>query len=62
MHFRSVRLPNEPAGSRFLTTDGQHGFSIRPSVWLVPLVLPPYLDASEGFGLPETGLLDYWSW
>ena len=60
MHFRSVHLPHKPTGGRFLATDGQHGSAIQPSVWPVPLALSPYLDASEGTGLPETDLLDCW--
>ena len=52
MHFRSVRLPDEPASGRFLTADGQQGSAIRPSVWHVPPALPLYPSSSEGIGLP----------
>ena len=52
MHFRSVRLPDEPVGSCFPIADGQHDSTIRPFVWLVPPALPPYFGASEGIGLP----------
>ena len=62
MHFRSVRLPDEPASGHFLTANGQHGYAIRPSVWLVPPALPPYPDASEGTGLPGIDSLGCWSW
>ena len=34
---------------------------IRPSVWLVPLALPPYPDASEGTGLLGIDSLGCWS-
>ena len=60
MHFQSVLLPDEPAGGRFLATDGQHGSVIRPSVWHVPPASSPYPNASEGTGLQGTGLLDCW--
>ena len=62
MHFRFVFLLDESDGGRFLIVDGQHGSVIRPSVWPVPPALPPYPDANEGTGLPETGLMDCWSW
>ena len=60
MHFQSVRLPDEPAGSHFLVVDGQHGFAIQPFVWSIPPALPPYSEASKGTSVPETGLLDCW--
>ena len=58
--FRSVHLPDEPVGGRFLVTDGQHGSAIHPYVWLVPPALSPYPDANEGTGLPDTDLMDCW--
>ena len=36
MHFRSVRLPDEPVSGRFPAVDDQHGSAIRTSVWHVP--------------------------
>ena len=57
MHFQSDLLPDEPAGDRFLTVDGQHDSAIQPSIWPVLPSSSPYLDASEGTGLLETGLL-----
>ena len=60
MHFQSVRLPNEPAGGRFLASDGQHGSAIQPFVWHVPPALSPYPNASEGNGLLEADLPDCW--
>ena len=60
MHFRSIHLPDELVGGRFLAIDGQHDSAIQPYVWLVPPALSPYPDASEGIGLPETELLDCW--
>ena len=62
MHFRFVRLLEEPPGGYFLAIDGQHGSAIRPSVWLVPPPLPPYPDASEGTGLLGIDSLGCWSW
>ena len=62
MHFRSVRFPDEPAGSRFPDADGQHDSAIRPSVWHVPPTLPPYPGANEGIGLPGIDSLGCWSW
>ena len=62
VHFRSVLLPNEPAGGPFFAADGQHGSVIQPSVWPAPPALSPYPDASEGTGLLETDLLDCWPW
>ena len=62
MHFLSIRLPEEPAGSRFLAADGQHESTTRPSVWHVPSALPPYPNASEGTGLPGIDSLGCWSW
>ena len=62
MHFLSVRLLAEPVGSCFLIVDGQHGFAIRPSVWLVPPTLPPYLGVNEGIGLLGIDFLGCWSW
>ena len=58
MHFRSIHLPDEPAGSHFLTADSQHDSVIQPSVWPIPPALSPYPEASQGTGLPETDLLD----
>ena len=60
MHFRSVHLPDWPVGGRFLVTDGHHSFAIQPFVWLIPPASSPYLDVSEGIGLPKTDLLDCW--
>ena len=60
MRFHPDPLPNEPAGDRSLTADGQHGYAIQPSVWHVLLASPPYLDASEGTGLQGTDLLGCW--
>ena len=62
MHFRSVRLQDEPTGGRFLAVDGQHGSAIRPYVGHVPLSLPPYPGPSEGTGLPRIDSLSCWSW
>ena len=62
MHFRPVRLPDEPTGGRFLTIDGQHGSATRPSVWPAPPALPPYPDANEGTGLLWIDSLVCWSW
>ena len=50
-HFHPDLLPDELAGDRSLTADGQHGFATQPYVWPVLLVLSPYPDASEGTGL-----------
>ena len=58
MHFRFVRLPNEPTGSHFLAANGQHDSANQPGVLLFPHALSPYLNANEGTGLPEIGLLD----
>ena len=52
MHFRFVRLPDEPIGGRFPAANGQHDSATRSSVWLVPLALPPYPGASKRIGLP----------
>ena len=61
MHFQSVRLPNELLGGHFPATEGQHGYAIRPSIWLVPPTLPPSPGASEGIG-PRIDSLGCWSW
>ena len=58
MHFRSVHPLGEFEGSHFPTTDGQHGFVVRPSVWPVPSASPPYPGASEGTDLRGTDSLD----
>ena len=58
VHFQPDLLPDEPAGDRFLATDGQHGSATQPSVWPALPALSPYPDASEGTGLQGTGLLD----
>ena len=52
MHFRFVRLPDDPAGGRFPTADGWPDSTTQPSVWPVPPTLPPYPGTSEGIGLP----------
>ena len=62
MHFRSVRLPDDPAGGHFLTADGRHDSATQPFVWPVPPTLPPYPGASKGIGLPGIDSLGCWSW
>ena len=62
MHFRSVRLPNEPIGGRFPTADGRHNSATQPSVWPAPPALPPYPGANEGIGLPGIDSMGCWSW
>ena len=48
VRFRSVHLPYEYAGGRFLVADGRHDSATRPSVLHVPPALPPYPVANEG--------------
>ena len=62
VHFLSICLPDEPAGGRFPTTDGQHDSVTRSFVWPVPPTLPPYLGANEGIGLLRIDSLGCWSW
>ena len=50
-HFRLVHPLDESAGGRFPAVDGQHGSTVRPSVWPVPPASPPYPDTSEGTDL-----------
>ena len=57
MRFHTDPLLDEPAGDRSLTADGQHGFVIQSSVWLV-LPASPYPNGSEGTGFQGTDLLD----
>ena len=61
MHFQSVRLPDESAGGLFLTADGRHDFTARPSVWHVPPALHPYHVANEGTDPRWIDSLDCWS-
>ena len=61
MRFRSVRLPDESAGGRFLAADGRHDFATRPFVWPIPPSLPPYPVANEGIDPRWIDSLDYWS-
>ena len=60
MHFHPDPLPNEIAGDCSLTTDGQHGSVIQPSVWLALLASSPYPDSSEEAGPQGTDLLGCW--
>ena len=57
MHFHPDPLPNEPAGDCSLVVNGQHDFTVQPSVWPVLLAWSPYPDASEETSLQGTYLL-----
>ena len=52
--FSIVHPLRDPACGRFPVADGQHGFATRPSVWLVPLALPPYPSTNGGTDLRGT--------
>ena len=60
MHFHPNPLPNEPAGNRSLTADGQHDSAIQPYVWSALLALFPYPNANEETGPQGTDLLGCW--
>ena len=49
-------------GAHFLLVTGSPVHVIRPSAWLAPLVLLPFLCARGGADLQGLGLLDWWSW
>ena len=60
MHFHPDPLPNEPVGDCSLAENGQHGFTVQPSIWPALLASSPYPDASEETSLQGTDLLGCW--
>ena len=57
MHFHSDPLPNELAGDRSLTVDGQHDSAIQSSVWSALFASSPYPNASKEICPQGTDLL-----
>ena len=60
MHFHPDPLPNEPTGDCSLAANGQHGFTVQPSVCPILLASSPYPDGSKEASLQGTDLLGCW--